>query len=992
MQQLNILLYSSRFLEQLKKYWLLPAVFLLSILEINKIALAQVVPDRTLPNNSVVDSTKNLTTITGGSRADTNLFHSFEEFSVISGETVLFDNALNVENIINRVTGNSISNIDGLIRTNGTANLFLINPNGIIFGSNAALDIGGSFVGSTANSIQFQDGSEFSSSTKAASPLLTVSIPIGLQIGANAGKIVVRGTGNNLAINRDSSLNRSNRSSGIQVPNGKSLALVGNNIKLIGGNLTASEGNVELWSVNRGNLSLDLNRDELNIINATSENLSYRDILLSKASSIDTSGSAGGNTIVRGQNIAIKDGSVILTDTLGSGSGGNLSVKATNSLTVSGISSQTPIFSGLFAEVTLEATGDGGNINLEASRLVISKGGQISTSTFGLGNAGNLNVTTKNIKASGISSFGPSGLFAAVAPGARGNGGNVNLETDGLKIAEGGQILTTTFGFGKGGNLNIKAKDIQVIGGTKFGPSNLASTVVKIPTLPEPVAAFLDAGMGNGGNLNLKAEKLQVADGGQISVFTTGSATAGNLIVNAKNIELSGFNQFGRSGLLAGTFQDIGDGGDLNIITDRLSIKNGAVISASNFQSLGTGIPGKGKAGNIALTARSVELNSTTSDIASGITAATNSGGGGNITLKVAEKLTLGNNSEISAETRGKGDGGSVEIFTDTLRLKDSGLVNTSTSAEGNAGRVNIKSNTITFSGLGSGVFSEVKDAATGDGGNTAITAKNFNLSDRALVSTSSNGLGDAGSIEIDADTVNLDRSKIITTATQAGGGNINLVTDFLYLDNDSELSSSVLGNTGGGGNIFIDSNYIIADRNSDIRANAVKGTGGNIDIDSEVALLSLDSEIDASSQLGLDGVVNINNLELDEQIGMVQLPDNIVDPTALISSLCLVEEGDVMAVTGKGGLLENPSQSLRGESVWEDLRALSLAERDKSSNPAKYGDGSSQIVEAKGWQVDSQGNIELLAHLPQQNDRDYWQLFNQCRKKVQRQSHHHTP
>ena len=190
-------------------------------------ATAQITPDGT--TNTTVDVNGNDFTIEQGDRAGGNLFHSFGEFSVPTDGSAFFNNAADIVNIFSRVTGGNISNIDGLLGASGSANLFLLNPAGILFGPNAILDIGGSFFGTTADSFLFEDG-EFSATDLDNPPLLTINAPIGLGFRDEPAPITKSDTG----------------FAPLEVPPEANFTLVGGDINFETIGLTAPGGRVDL--------------------------------------------------------------------------------------------------------------------------------------------------------------------------------------------------------------------------------------------------------------------------------------------------------------------------------------------------------------------------------------------------------------------------------------------------------------------------------------------------------------------------------------------------------------------------------------------------------------------------------------------------------------------------------------------------------------------------------------------------------------------------
>ena len=336
-------------------------------LGIQRSAIAQVLPDNSLPTTITSSDNQNFV-INGGSTAGANLFHSFDRFSVPTNGSVRFNNATNIDTIFSRITGSRRSTIDGLIQANGSANLFLMNPNGIIFGKNASLDIGGSFVSTTAESILFGDDIQFSVDIS-ASPLLSINVPTGIQFGETAATIT----------NQSQSVDATtDRIVGLQVPSGQTLALLGGNIHLNRSALTTAEGRIELGSVrpqNTVNVAMDQS-----VVFDYPANTTFQTIRLTNGAIADVSGRGGGDLQVYGRHIYLTGGSQLASVTLGENNGGALTIYAHQSLQLLG-ASEDGFVSGLYTDVFPDATGNGSQTRTKTF-LRIRWRGWIARSSF----------------------------------------------------------------------------------------------------------------------------------------------------------------------------------------------------------------------------------------------------------------------------------------------------------------------------------------------------------------------------------------------------------------------------------------------------------------------------------------------------------------------------------------------------------------------------------------------------------------------------------
>ncbi|WP_414751996.1 filamentous hemagglutinin N-terminal domain-containing protein [Anabaena sp. CCY 9910] len=662
------------------------SVICLSAVDNNSVH-AQVIQDNTF-NTSVTPTTSmngsNAYTITNGTRVDNNLFHSFSQFSIPTGDSAFFGNDLSIENIFSRVTGGNISKIDGSINANGKANLFLLNPAGIIFGKNASLNIGGSFVATTANSIKFEDGTEFSAVNPAAKALLTMSVPVGLQMGSNPGQITVQNTGHQLAFPIHplvSSPNRSNNPVGLNVNNGN-LALIGGKITLDGGVLNAPSGHIELGSASNGIVNLNTASQSWNFDYSNIQQ--FGDIQLSRQSLADASGTPAGSIQFVGQNISLNDASAALLVNEGNGNSGNINIDASGSLTLRGTG--TIGFPQSLLRADNFSDGSGGNIIASASQVFLQDGGSLHGINFAEGTGSNIFVETQDlIQITGISPV--SGFASSLNTITRGSGksGDIQVATNKLQVLDGAVIGNSPWSDGAGGNISINASDFIEVAGENA--KNLADSVIVVGTFDE----------GNSGLLTINTAQLRVRDGGGIVVSTVNQGNAGDLVINAsETVEVSGVGSISglpsrigvRAELLAPPIRQLfglpdvitGNIGKLTLNAQRLQVTNQAIVGVDH--------QGIGDAGQLEINADSIRL-----DNGGSITAATVQGEGGNVLIN-SNDLLLRHGSSIMTNADGIGNGGNMTINSAViLALENSDIV--ANAVQGNGGNINITSQSI---------------------------------------------------------------------------------------------------------------------------------------------------------------------------------------------------------------------------------------------------------------------------------------------------------
>ncbi|MCU0542226.1 MAG: filamentous hemagglutinin N-terminal domain-containing protein [Oscillatoriaceae cyanobacterium Prado104] len=866
-------------------------------------APAQLVPDTTLgTENSLVTPNENIKgiptdRIDGGAVRNSNLFHSFRELNVNEGRGVYFANPAGVENILTRVTGGNPSNILGTLGVLGNANLFLLNPNGIVFGPNSRLDVGGSFFASTASSVVFGNGVNYSAANPQTVPLLTVNIPVGLQF---------RGTEKGIL----------NSGGKLEVQNGRILALIGGQntapgtagvTLLAAGGLTAADGRIELGGLAAaGTVELSANGS------IYPDRTPRADVSLSDRANLNVSASGRGSIAIAARNLYIVSGSslnagILAGFNLGDAIPGNISIDATDTVTIASSRVETDVKSG--------GTGNAGNIDLRVGSLFVSDGAVLlsgvrkadTQNPAGQGNGGNIAIEARDrVSVTGSN----SAIVANIGNGVVGRSGKIRItaESGSISLADGARLRVGTSGLGNAGQITLRAGDaVSLTGGSR-------------------IEAEADSGaVGNGGAVTIAARSLSVTGGSSV-VTRASKAEEGKPAArgNAGNVTAN--------------------------IRETVTLDRGFIVTTVGDEVLG-------KSGEIAINARSLSLSN-----GSRLETATSGGNpaqrsiAGNASINARDRVTV---TGIS----GANPNAQTGIFATVTDRSQSGL----------GGNINIRTRSVTVRNSGQ------------------ITA-----SSETLQSQPENLRNNAGSINIISDNIRLETGTI-QADTQAGKrAEIKLDTSGLQMRRNSTITTNA-DNTNGG-NITVNAGSIAGLQNSDITANARNGGGGVISISSQAIfglrsqtrqqveseltpqqILDPDfsqrflptSDILAISQTDptLSGTVTLITPDVDPTSGLVELPQNIVDPAALIAqNPCARGRESEFTITGRGGLPANPGEALNNNSV-----RVNLVEPANSGNPVQnrqqspqnIGEISPTIVAANGWIRDRKGDVILVGYNP---------------------------
>ena len=927
---------------------------------------------------------------TVGDAVGTNLFHSFSDFNINTGESATFTSTSSFNNVISRVTGSGTSTFNGpLISSITGANFYFMNPNGVVFQEGAQITVDGSFYATTSDYIRLgQDGVVYAN---ASTPnTLTSSTPSAFGfLDSNPGGIALEGA-------------QLLKGFSLVQPDGATFSLVGGDITLdqAAAGTTTQYGTTD----SRGSfISATGNRFEMVSVASAGEAVSVSGGY--DLSSFNTLGDveiAGGSVVdatdvyIRGGNVVIQDSVIApgffylpyyyadLTGSYGlnvlggafpapggpsidnAPDGGSIDIDAVNQVTINGTAAlQIPVVFPGFEFMGPLALPRPSSESYLAGITVF--GGTPTTSFSGVPAT---DVADISISGGTVSLSGTAGIISERY--GTGLAGDINITADTVDVRNGAFVANINTYIGTGGNITVNAEQLILDGeddATGLTGLNASSTFgVLFGAANHPLFFNQNVSYGDAGviTVNATGAGLAVSNGASISTESRALGSAGNIVINASDINLSRDNAI--FGAIASQSSYAGNAGDINIhATGDINITSGFEITGS--------VQGIGNGGSISVTAdNAINISAENTGIASATTQPSSQVKDDLANLYAAadfdQLLTfLVNGSgalpadsnmfdalaalefmgllDLNGSASVAGNAGNISVNSSALNLSNASRITSSSTTNGNGGLIDIQIDTLAISSNAeirsrSGLINEVTsllEVGAGTGGDITITAtESVSMTGGASISSSSKSTtGDAGAIIVDAgNTLDMTDSSITTEATDADGGDITLrAIKRIYLDN-SNITTSVNSGTGAGGNIDIDPEFVIL-KSSNILANAYGGPGGNITIVADNFLNSPDSVIDASSALSQDGTVNISSPDEDVSDDLAVLPDNYLDVTSLIGERCGVASGSSGLVNaGPGGMSVDPDGYLPSFAV-ANLDDEESTTKVQSANAAKH-------------------------------------------------------
>ena len=853
--------------------------------------------------------------ITGGTRpgGGANLFHSFGEFGVPPNNIANFLNGVSFDldgnplaaglptsNILARVTGDIRSEIFGTIQTTGfgNANLFLMNPNGFLFGPDATVNVGGMATFTTADYIRLTGDGRFNANPNITpADLLTVA-PVATFgfLGSNPAVIDFKG-------------------GQLKVAEGTA---VGTGITLVGGDI---------------NLMPDLS-DTPSDITAPGRQIRITSVAagpgeVAADTGVPAPGMALGNiTLGQGTNLSTAGDS-----SFGDGSGGQVSIRG-GQLVATGVTINTSPFTD-FVNIS---TGSGGEVTVNVTGSAMSADSLIQTSSFLAGGAGAVSIAA-NDSLTLTNSFIDSGTS-----GGHGDSGPATLTTNGPLSLTDSVIVTLSDVSGNSGAVTVTGKDVALNGvliaaavssdpnsglamvrsGAVTVTAENSLTLSSTPNISSFIGATATATLLDAGAVTITGKTVNLSNG-TVDVtmsnagFVISPGKGGAIEIRGNNLNLTQFQLFS---FADGLPESTGTGGSILLRgADNIHADNIQLTASQVNASATTG----GGGGNIEFQSKSLTVSDHT-DVA---TDSFGQGSGGSITVRGAEDVTIESGSRVLTDVViselgvPQGTAGNILIETQNLTLQGGGKIRAGALplSTGNAANIKVQgtsssAKSVMIDGPGSGIFSTAE--GTGAGGNIFVKANSVTLQNGATVSASSTGQienpGNAGNIDITAtDGFTMQNSTITTQAGQgAGGGDIKVTTapSATVLLQNSRVSASVADGSGGGGNISLDPQYVIL-QNSQILAQAAQGQGGAITIIANLFLPDANSIVNADSGSGLHGTVTIQSPNAPGSGQVQPLGKTPLQATSLLNQHCAALAGGEFSsftVAGRDSLPTEPA------------------------------------------------------------------------------------